>query len=33
MTEPLVFDDLTHIPINDAAAGTNLSTKYLARLT
>jgi hypothetical protein len=32
MTEPLVFDGLTYIPIKDATAGSQLSTEYLARL-
>jgi hypothetical protein len=32
MTETLVFDSLTYIPIKDAAAGLRLSTEYLARL-
>jgi hypothetical protein len=31
-TKPLVFDDLTDISIRDAAAGSNLSTEYFARL-
>lgn len=32
MTGPLTFDGLTYISIKDAAAGTNLSTEYLAHL-
>ncbi len=32
MSEPLIFDSLTYIPIKDAAAGSHLSTEYLARL-
>jgi hypothetical protein len=32
MTEPLIIDGLTYIPIRDAAAASYLSTEYLARL-
>ena len=32
MTEPLTIDDLTYIPIRDAAVSSRLSTEYLARL-
>lgn len=32
MTDPLVFDNLAYIPMKDAAAGSHLSTEYLARL-
>ena len=32
MTESFVFDNLTYIPMRDAAAGSRLSTEYLARL-
>ena len=32
MTEPLIFEGLTYIPIKDASAGSHLSTEYLARL-
>jgi hypothetical protein len=32
MTQPLTFDNLTYISIADAAAGSHLSTEYLARL-
>lgn len=32
MTEPLIFDGLTYLPIKDAAAGSHFSTEYLARL-
>jgi hypothetical protein len=32
MTAPLVFDDLTYIPIAEAAVGSHFSTEYLARL-
>jgi hypothetical protein len=31
-TEPLIFEGLTYIPIQDASAGSHLSTEYLARL-
>jgi hypothetical protein len=33
MTEPLIIDGLTYIPIRDAAAASRLSTEYLSRLT
>ena len=32
MTNALIFDNLTYIPIRDAAAGAHLTTNYLARL-
>jgi hypothetical protein len=32
MTEPLVIDGLTYIPIRDAAAASQVSTEYLSRL-
>lgn len=32
MTEPLIFEGLTYVAMKDAAAGSNLSTEYLARL-
>lgn len=32
MTDPLVFDNMTYIPMADAVAGSNLSAEYLARL-
>ena len=32
MTESLVFNNLTYISIRNAAAGSNLSSEYLARL-
>ena len=32
MTEPLIIDGFTYISIRDAAAASNLSTEYLARL-
>lgn len=32
MTDPLLIDDLTYIPINHASAVSHLSTEYLARL-
>ena len=31
MTVPLFLDNLTHISIKDAAAGSHFSTEYLAR--
>jgi hypothetical protein len=32
MTQPLLFDGLTYIPIKEASAGSHLSTEYLSRL-
>jgi len=32
MTDPLIIDGLTHIPIREAAAASHRSTEYLARL-
>jgi hypothetical protein len=32
MTEPLIIDGLTYIPIRDATAASGLSAEYLARL-
>ena len=32
MTQPLIIDGLTYIPIRDATAAAGLSTEYLARL-